>query len=361
MNYRKILLRTVFWALGLAAGFGAAGVIFAGHDTLWRIVGTCAVTAVGALLLLGASQLLEAEGSWLAGFMAVSLIVVEYIVGLGLVWELFKSAQGRVGMTLFCLGATGMPAIGFARVMRKPEAAVLARFGLVASAVVFLLFMLGTWQRMSGPFGEETWRWDRVAVSLSAFSILAVISLVGAGTDRRHWRWLGVAAAAGAFAISAYAILNNLHETSALFISIVSVAAVVAHANVILWCPLKPAHRWLIRATIGAGMMTGALVDLGSITRPWQEELLGRMAGAAAIITGCGTLALLVLTRVQRRGPPEVAWTRAQVSEIALICPRCAAKQTLSLGMSHCTKCGLLIELHVHETEPELLKTGLET
>ena len=39
--YRKVLLRIVFWALGLAACFGAAAVIFAGHDTLWRIVETC--------------------------------------------------------------------------------------------------------------------------------------------------------------------------------------------------------------------------------------------------------------------------------------------------------------------------------
>src|SRR5208337_3733129 len=43
--YRKVLLRLVLWALGLAACFGAAGVIFAGHDTLWRIVGTCGATA----------------------------------------------------------------------------------------------------------------------------------------------------------------------------------------------------------------------------------------------------------------------------------------------------------------------------
>ena len=38
--YRKVLLRVVFWALGLAACFGAAGVIFAGDDTVGRIVGT---------------------------------------------------------------------------------------------------------------------------------------------------------------------------------------------------------------------------------------------------------------------------------------------------------------------------------
>ena len=55
MIYRKVLLRIVFWALGLAACFGAVGVIFAGHDTLWRIVGTCAATAAGAFLVLAAS------------------------------------------------------------------------------------------------------------------------------------------------------------------------------------------------------------------------------------------------------------------------------------------------------------------
>ena len=52
MTVRNVLLRIVFGSLALAAGFGAAGVIFAGHDTLWRIVGTCAATAIGAFLIL---------------------------------------------------------------------------------------------------------------------------------------------------------------------------------------------------------------------------------------------------------------------------------------------------------------------
>jgi len=68
--YRKFLLRIVFWALGLAACFGAAGVIFAGHDTLWRIVGTCAATALGAFLVLAASRQLDREATWLPGILA---------------------------------------------------------------------------------------------------------------------------------------------------------------------------------------------------------------------------------------------------------------------------------------------------
>ena len=93
--YRKVLLRVVFWALGLAACFGAAGVIFAGHDTLWRIVGTCAVTAAGAFLMLAASRQLDQGTTWLPGVMAVSLIVIEYLAALGLIWKLFGARRNR--------------------------------------------------------------------------------------------------------------------------------------------------------------------------------------------------------------------------------------------------------------------------
>jgi hypothetical protein len=51
MALRKLLLRIVFGSLALAALVGAGAVVFAGHDTLWRIVGTCFATAAGALLL----------------------------------------------------------------------------------------------------------------------------------------------------------------------------------------------------------------------------------------------------------------------------------------------------------------------
>src|ERR1035437_847078 len=95
--YRKVLLRVVFWALGLAACFGAAGVIFAGHDTLWRIVGTCAATAAGAFLMLAASRRLDQETTWLSGVMAVALIVIDYLASLGLIWDLLRSAEGQAG------------------------------------------------------------------------------------------------------------------------------------------------------------------------------------------------------------------------------------------------------------------------
>ena len=191
--YRKVLLRIVFWALGLAACFGAAGVIFAGHDTLWRIVGTCAATAAGAFLVLAASRQLDQETTWLPGVMAVSLIVTEYLATLGLIWSLFRSAEEPAALTMLFLAATAVPAIGFTGILKRPDGALSARVGLFASAVVFVLLMVGTWGGWLGTVRAE--RWHSLGLSLAVFAALAVLCLIGSGTDRRHWRWLGVAAA----------------------------------------------------------------------------------------------------------------------------------------------------------------------
>ena len=348
--HRKVLLRVVFWALGLAACFGAAGVIFAGHDTLWRVVGTCAATAAGALLMLGASRQLDQETTWLPGVMAAALVVAEYIAALGQIWELFGKAQEPAALTMVFLAATALPAIGCLGLMKRPSSALSARLGLFASAAVYVLLMVGTWGGWLGAVRAE--RWHSLGLSLAAFAALALLCLIGAGTDRRHWRWLGVAAAGAAFSLSAYAILLDLHETSAIFVCAVSVAAVAAHANALSSCPLKPGQRWLLWGTVGAGLATGGFVDLARITSPWHEEMLGRLAGATAIVAGCGTLALLVLARINQRVGP-VATTLAALREVRLTCPRCRSRETIALGSGKCGACGLLIQVRVQEPEPE--------
>jgi hypothetical protein len=68
--------------------------------------------------------------------------------------------------------------------------------------------------------------------------------------------------------------------------------------------------------------------------------MLGRLAGAAAIMAGCGTLALLVLARVNRRVEmPEFSW--ADVRQVTLVCPRCRQEQTITIESGTCAACGL--------------------
>ncbi len=88
--------------------------IFAGHDTIWRIVWTCAATAVAALLLYGSSSLLEREETWTPGVMSASLLVLEYLLNLGLIWEAFGQAREQATLTATFLALTGFPALVFA-------------------------------------------------------------------------------------------------------------------------------------------------------------------------------------------------------------------------------------------------------
>ena len=353
--YRKALLRIVFWALGLAACFGAAGVIFAGDERVWRIVGTCVATAAGAFLLLPASRELDRETTWLPGVISIALIVTEYLATLGMLWKFFGRAQDPAAFTMLFLVATTVPAIVLSRIMKRPDGALSAWVGIFASVVVFALLMVGTWGGWLQAVRAEHWHF--VGLWLGIFAGLAVVCLVGTGTDRRHWRWLGVAAAGAAFVMSAYATIRDIQETTALFVCIVSMAAVVAHANAMAWCPLKPGQRWLLWGTIWAGIATGGFVDWARITTPWQEELLGRLAGAAAIIAGCGTLALLILAKINQRIVPA-ATALADLREITLTCPRCRAKQTIAIGSGKCGACGLVIQVRVQEPELEENKIG---
>jgi len=112
--------------------------------------------------------------------------------------------------------------------------------------------------------------------------------------------------------------------------------------------PLRPGQRWLLWGTIGAAIATGVFVDLARITHPWQEDILGRLAGAAAIIAGCGTLALLVLAKINRRAGPSAAAV-SELRAISVTCPRCHDKQTIAIGEARCRNCGLVIQVRVEE------------
>jgi hypothetical protein len=366
--YRKVLLRVVFWALGLAACFGALGIIFAGHDTLWRIVGTCAATGIGALLILAVSAQLDREMTRRPGLMLIALIVIEYLGTLGLIWSLFKSAEEPVGGTMAFLAATAIPAIVFSALTGRAGAEVAGRVGVVTSSAVFVLLLVGAWGGWLQKVKSE--HWFLIGLWLAAFGLLSVVCLIGTGTDRRHWRWLGIAAAAASFAMCAYATWWDIHDSSAMFVCVVSVAAVVAHANAMAWCPLKQTQRWLQWGTIGAGIVTGLLVDLAKITNPWQAEFLGRLAGATAIIGGCGTLAVLILAKINQRSLlTPVALTK--VRGIKLTCPRCGTKQVIAIGSGECKTCGVVIQIQIlpvalehpmepfNELSPEMTETAL--
>ncbi len=351
MTIRKVLLRIVFGSLALAACCGAAAVLLAGHDTLWRVVGTCFATAAGALLLFWSSALLSQDETRRPGVLAAALVLAEYLPTLGQIWEMFGRADEQAALSMLHLALTGLPAVAFLALERRPAAATASRVGLAVCAAVFALLMAGVWGPGVGSPRIEGNHWFDVSASLAAFGFLAVLSLLGTGRDHRPWRWAGVAAAAAGFALSAREILLEVPRSSDLLVCVATLAVVVAHANAMVQCPLRPGQRWLLGATTGAAVATGVLVDLGRLTHPWQHEPLGRLAGAAAIIAGCGTLALLVLARINRN-VPRPGLVASDVREVALTCPLCGTSLTIPIGEGRCAACGLGIAVRIEQPAP---------
>ena len=87
MAFRKLLLRVMLWSLALAAVCGVLAVLFSGHETAWRVVGTMVMTAVAAGLMMWMSVLSEKPRTREAGFLGMSVVVAEWVLGEFLIWD----------------------------------------------------------------------------------------------------------------------------------------------------------------------------------------------------------------------------------------------------------------------------------
>ena len=352
MALRKLLIRVMLWSLGLTALAGAAAALFSAGDVGWRIVATGVITAVAAGFMLPFSILADKPQARREGLLGMALVVLEFVGALGLIWEVFEGLgawdlEVKVGATMAFVAMTALPAILFLRFASMPSAGAAGRTGLALSAVVFVLLMLGTW---AGRVWDEEEFFGTAGV-VAGLGLLAVASLAGVGTaPRRPWRWVGVLASVAATAMAVYAIWAHIQSGSGVFAVVVSVAAVVAHANVCLFVPLTPSQKWVRVVTILAAIATAALVDALVLAEDHHFDLpLGaNLAAAAGIVASCGSLALLVLARLNRH--LDRVPVLSEVRELTVICPGCERKQTLGVGDSACPTCGL--KFHIRLEEP---------
>ena len=346
MPTRSILLRILFISLALAAFFGAVGIMFSSYEGLWRIAGTSIATAVAALFLLPVGMMLEKASTRAAANAGAALIVVEYLLALLAIWEWWDDDL-RLWCTFAILAACGLPAIAFVRMIHWRVTRLAGIAGLTFATVVLFMTLLEIWFKYSWETGE-------LAAYVVPYGLLIVVCLIGVGTDRQFWRLLGVAAAGLAYGIVAYARIHHLHGDATFLIYITALAAVIAHANVMLTVPLRPNQSWLRWATILAGVATAVFTCITAAGEQHLQddavELPRRLAGACGVVAGCGTLAMGVLARMNRRYLQAGSTPVTDLRDITLICPLCGRKQTIPLNApSRCGGCNVQLQVRVEE------------
>jgi len=363
MELRRILLRILLVALALAALAGVVGVLAAGGKTVWQIVWTAGVTAVAVGIMFPFSWMIDKQ-KWRAGGLGGMIwAVVAYLLATGLIWEFGAFGSWRVqecvGLTLVSWILCGLPAVILLAFAGIPQGRIAAWTGVWLAAGVFCLFLVAVWKSViTGWSGSDAW-WES-AMALAGIGVLVVANLAHAGmNDRRWWRWAGIAAAAAAWLVAEAGILQ--HTSSPLgrqmLTALASLAGVLGLANLALLVPLEGLQRLVRSGTIAAAAVcAGAINLLVYFDTPWDEEIWRRAAAGSGIVAGCGSLALLVLARINRRVEYRPDEGAVLATEVALVCPRCSKSQKIALGGAACKACGLRIEITIEE--PRCPKCG---
>jgi hypothetical protein len=352
MSLRKWLLRLMLASLAFSALAGVAAVLLAGRDVIWRVVGTGATAAVASGLLLVLSLLMDKEKSWAAGLFGMAATIAAFILTLILVWNVSWSSRGdwSLALSLLLLLGTAPPMMFFLRVMFAEGGRWAGIVGAIACAIGFLGILAAIWLEAFG--SQSSTHVENIAFTawiITLFGVVAAGSLAGVGINRRWWRWIGVTAAAVAGLMAIVGLWEHADRGAAAFAIVAGLAAIVTHANLALLCPLKPGQRWVRVGTIAAVVVTSLLIDVITINeeRGAENDLTARGAGAAAIAAACGTLALLVFARINRKIGLRIIPT--SVTGLTVVCPWCQKKQSLPLGESSCAGCGLKFRLGVEE------------
>ncbi len=346
-DLRRIILKVLLGSLAVAAVAGILAV-FVARDVIWRVVGTGFLTAVAALLMLPLSHMIDRHKMRPAGLPGMSAVVVEFTLILMLIWELAGVLSSwRVEQALWStagiVACSALAAMGCLLALHRSDIRIAGMVGLAMTAVFVVVSMIATVTWVASAAVDDEW-WA-TAATVPVVGLLSMAALVGVGSgDRRHWRWAGVAAAVVAGVIMLVEFWANKGDEKIMSLFLAA-GIYVAWANLIVRVPLKPGQRWLLYATLGSGAVSILLTEL--IVFDVRNEIVLRGAGATGIVAACGTMALALLTRLNRR--VDFRSTSNELASVALSCPRCRKKQTIGLGGATCKACGLRIEVRVEE------------
>lgn len=349
----------MLWSLGLAAATGVLAVLFQGGDLVWRVVGTGLATAAACGLLIPTSVLIDRERTRAAGLLGMAVVIFEFLFALGLIWKLLQGflssingAEMRCILTMVLIGLTAPIVMRAIQVQQGSPHYVAAIFTNVATGIALTTFLIATW--LSSEFWQND-EWWQTGGTILLFGALTTMTLLQLSRESlRMWRWLGIVASL----VACLMLMQHIWVGTpsdlgfVIFCACLAVGCVVAHANASMGPNLRPTQQWVRHGTILFAAVTAALVVL-VIARdkfpgiPIDADVFGRFAAAGGIMAGCGTLALLVLARMNRRVDAEPE--SYELSEVSLVCPRCRRKQSLPTGDSNCTSCGLRISIRVEE------------
>lgn len=208
-----------------------------------------------------------------------------------------------------------------------------------------------------GAVWDDHWnheeRFFETGFAILGFGSLGVACIVNAFTgDRHHWRWIGWVSATVIGGVFIWCTWTRRSIDGDLIVTLTSLPAVIAHANLALMVPLRGGQVWWRRLAVAAAVATAIALDVEIWINDTvgQITFVGRIAIAGAIVTSAASLALLILYRLNRPERPATATVApGAMNKITLFCPKCGQRQTIGLIAPARCGCGLQIQVHVDD------------
>lgn len=355
MPLQRRLLHAMLALLGLAALAGVSTIFLPGREFSGRVAMTLFAAAVALGILTPASKKLERQDERSGGIFIFMAVVVGFCLALGTIWcDYFISRlTEELGLTTIAYIACIVPAGIFLALRRRPAGVLACYVGLAMAGLCFLLMLGQIWTRQF----SLGWSVDKLGMTVGLLAGGAAplcASLYGTLNDGKSWRWIGVGAALLAIAMGFYGVWIKSSNDATWFVQAFIVAGAVGGLNVMFRLPLRAGQRWLAFGT-GAMLILTALsasfanVESDGLQNAPANDLTMRLFSAGSIVTACGVLAICVLLAFNRRVLATEARSLADITEVALSCPRCASRQRARVPESRCEGCGLIFLLKFAE------------
>ncbi|WP_434811736.1 hypothetical protein [Microbacterium sp. bgisy189] len=180
VNRAKTVRRVVVWVVVvsfvLAAVAGIAALLGGGMDeTVWRILGTTALSGVFSIAVLCCATLLERRTK-VFGAIGIGVSIVTLVLLLGLVWELIPWDDIVTKLAVTGSIATAHFAVASLLLLLVDRRRTPVRVALVTTlallGVTFLVATFGIWNEDA--FGDAYWRVLGIALILAALGVVVV-------------------------------------------------------------------------------------------------------------------------------------------------------------------------------------------
>lgn len=359
---RQWILRTLLATLAIAAVGGAIGILIGGDRLTWQIIGSSITISISCLLFQIFNSLSRLERVYHSGLLGMLLTGLEFIMVLLLIWMSDSNLLGpdSIWECLFFIALTlplcgGLAMIGL-YLLKRPEHRLAGLKLLGIAAITQMLFIAASVVdafRLRNAMGSPIHWWETAWGTLG-YGLLAVLILAGGLKGKRAFKLIGLFGVTVGWVMLLYGIWirTSKHYESFAFATILGMT--FAHANVIGLMNMRPGGQVIMRQVVQAlAILTAVLAQL-TVTRAistGHEDDWARLTGACGFMLACGTFALLVIHAANKRRGKHRAADESELiyKRVSLTCPHCQTQQSLPVGESQCSQCGMQFQIKLYE------------